>query len=191
MRVQGTMARVTGGPVHKPNRGSLLLAWQICLGPHVAGFRPPPGAVGRPDGTPFADTPVRTLPLLRWDMSTQVQTAIIAPFTTLWSRASPNGCVKVFPLRGGDSGIGPLTKAVMGSVNEEAALSAVQWRTKVGDDSVKGVLTRFRGLADPLGHQQGVLLAGVGDPLRLGSPVLFVNRLTTWSKLSEAREVTK
>jgi hypothetical protein len=44
--VQGTMASVTGGPVHKPDRGSLRLAWQIGLGPHVAGFRPPPGAVG-------------------------------------------------------------------------------------------------------------------------------------------------
>jgi hypothetical protein len=124
-------------------------------------------------------------------MSMQVQTAIIAPFTVLWSRALPNRCVKVFPLRRGDAGIGPLTKAVMGSVNEEAALSAVQWRIKVGDDDVNRVLTRFRGLADPLGHQKDVLLAGVGDPLRLGSPVLFVNRLATWSKRSEAREVTK
>jgi hypothetical protein len=79
----------------------------------------------------------------------------------------------------------------MGVVNEAAALSAVQWRTHVGADAVKGVLTRFRGLFDPLGHQKGVLLAGVGDPLRLGSPVLFVNRPTTWSKRREAREVTK
>jgi hypothetical protein len=191
MRVQGTTASGTGGPVHKPDRGSLPLARQIGLGPHVAGFRPPPGAVRRPGDAPFAETPVCTLTPLCSDMSQEAQTAIIAPFTELWSRASPDWCVKVFPLRGGDAGIGPLTKAVMGSVNEEAALSAVQWRTKVGDDDVKGVLTRFRGLADPLGHQKGVLLAGVGDPLRLGTPVLFVNRRTTWSKWREAREVKK
>jgi hypothetical protein len=169
------MARVPGGPEHehKPDRWSLPLAWQIGLGPHVAGFRPLPGAVRRPGGAPFEDTPVRTLTPLRWDMSKQDQTDIIAPFTALWSRALPNGCVKVCPLRGGDAGIGPLTKAVMGSVEQEAALSAVQWRTNVGDDVVKGVLTRFRGLADPLGHQKGVLLAGVGDPLGLGPPALY------------------
>jgi hypothetical protein len=79
----------------------------------------------------------------------------------------------------------------MGSVNEKSALLAVEWRTNVDDVIVKGVLTRFRGLADPLGHQKGVMLAGVGDPLRLGSQVLFVNRRTTWSKRREAREVTK
>jgi hypothetical protein len=122
-------------------------------------------------------------------MSQEAQTAIIAPFTELWSRASPDGCVKVFPLRGGDAGIGPLTKAVMGSVDEESALLAVQWRTNVDDVVVKGVLTRFRDLADPLGHQKGVMLAGVGAPLHLGSPVLFVNRRTTWSELpSEDRD---
>jgi hypothetical protein len=170
------MANVTGGPVHKPDRGSLPLACEIGLGPHVTGFRPPPGAVRRAGGAPFADTPVRTLTPIRWDMSDEDQTNIIRPFTALWSRASPNGCVKVRPLRGGDAGIGPLMKAVMGSVNEESALSAVQWRTNVDDDVVKGVLTRFRGLFDPLGHQKGVLLAGVGDPLRLGPPVLFVNQ---------------
>ena len=110
-------------------------------------------------------------------MSEASQKAIIAPFTALWRRASPKGCVYVFPLRGGDAGIGPLTKAVMGSVDEEAALSAVQWRTNVGGDVVKGVLTRFRHLADPLGLQKGVLLADVCDPLCLGSPVLFVNQV--------------
>ncbi len=111
MRVQGTMASGTGGPVHKPDRARLPLARQIGLGPHVAGFRPPPGAVRRPGGAPFADTPVRTLTPLRSDMSEEAQTAIIAPFTALWSRASPNGCVKVFPLRGGDAGIGPMLRA--------------------------------------------------------------------------------
>ena len=89
------------GDLEPSQGGSLPLAWQIGLGPHVDGFRPPPGAVLRPGGAPFADTPVRTLPPIRWDMSTQVQTAIIALFTALWSRASPNGCVKVFSLRGG------------------------------------------------------------------------------------------
>ena len=92
MRVQGTMASGTGGPVHKPDRGSLPLARQIGLGPHVAGFRPPPGGVGRPGDAPFADTPVRTLTPLRSDMGEEAQTAIIAQFTKLWSRASPNGC---------------------------------------------------------------------------------------------------
>ena len=178
MRVQGTM-------VHKPDRASLPLAWQIGLGPHVAGFRPPPGGVGRPGAAPFADTPVRTLTPLRWDMSGEEQTNIIRPFTELWSRASQHGCVKVFPLRGGDAGIGPLTKAVMGSVDEEAALSAVEWRTNIGDDTVKEVLTRFRGLAAPLGHREGVMLAGVVDPLHLGTPAAFVNRRTTWIKRRE------
>ena len=90
MRVQGTMASGTGGPVHTPDRGSLPLAWQIGLGPHVAGFRPPPGAVRRPGGASFNDTPVRTLTPLRWDMSEDAQAAVIAPFTALWSRASPS-----------------------------------------------------------------------------------------------------
>ena len=177
--------------VHKPDRASLPFAWQIGLGPHVAGFRPPPGGVGRPGAAPFADTPVRTLTPLRWDMSDEDQTNIIRPFTTLWSRASPNGCVKVSSLRGGDAGIGPLTKAVMGSVNEESALLAVQWRTNVDDVVVKGVFTRFRGLADPLGHQKGVMLAGVVDPLHLGTPAAFVNRQTTWTKRRKARQVKK
>ena len=167
--------------VHKPDRASLPLARQIGLGPHVAGFRPPPGGVGRPGAAPFADTPVRTLTPLRWDMSGEEQAKIIHPFKALWLRASTDGCVKVFPLRGGDAGIGPLTKAVMGSVDEAAALSAVEWRTNVGDDTVKKVLTRFRGLAAPLGHREGVMLAGVVDPLHLGTPAAFVNRRTTWT----------
>ena len=177
--------------VHKPDRASLPLAWQIGLEPHVAGFRPPPGGVGRPGAAPFADTPVRTLTPLRWDMSGEEQAKIIHPFKALWLRASTDGCVKVFPLRGGDAGIGPLTKAVMGSVDEEAALSAVEWRTNVGDDTVKKVLTRFRGLAAPLGHREGVMLAGVVDPLHLGTPAAFVNRPTTWTKRREARQVKK
>ena len=36
---------------------------------------------------------------------------------SLWYRASPNGCVELCLLRGGDAGIGPLTDAVMGSVD--------------------------------------------------------------------------
>ena len=77
------MANVTGGPVHKPDRGSLPLACEIGLGPHVTGFRPPPGAVRRAGGAPFADTPVRTVKQLRWDMSDEDQTNIIRPFTAL------------------------------------------------------------------------------------------------------------
>ena len=181
MRVQGTMASVTGGPVYTPDRGSLPLARQIGLGPHVAGYGLLPGAVRRPGGAPFQDTPVRTLRPLRSDMSQEVQECIIGPFKALWQRASPNGCVDVRPLRGGDAGIGPLTKAVMGSVDQEAVLLDVQWRTDLGNDIAQAVLTRFRGLAEPLGHQEGVLLAGVDDPLRLGAATLFVNRPTTWS----------
>jgi hypothetical protein len=79
----------------------------------------------------------------------------------------------------------------MGSVDEAAALSAVEWRTNVGDDTVKKVLTRFRGLAAPLGHREGVMLAGVVDPLHLGTPAAFVNRPTTWTKRREARQVKK
>ena len=37
MRVQGTMANFTGGPVYNPDRASLPLAHQIGLGPHVSG----------------------------------------------------------------------------------------------------------------------------------------------------------
>jgi hypothetical protein len=59
-------------------------------------------------------------------MSEEVQTGIIGPFKALWQRASPNGCVEVLPLRGGDAGIGPLTKAVMGSVDQEVVLLDVQ-----------------------------------------------------------------
>jgi hypothetical protein len=60
MRVQGTMASVTGGPTHKPDRGSLPSARQIGMGPHVAGYSLLQGAVLRPGGVPFQDTPVRT-----------------------------------------------------------------------------------------------------------------------------------
>jgi hypothetical protein len=73
MRVQGTMASVTGGPVYTPDRGSLPLARQIGLGPHVAGFRPLLGAVRRRGGAPIEDTPQRTLTPLRSDMSENPQ----------------------------------------------------------------------------------------------------------------------
>jgi hypothetical protein len=143
------------------------------------------------------------------DMSAEAQSAIIDRVNALWYRASPNGCVEVCPLRGGDAGIGPLTDAVMGSADEAGVLSDVQWRTVLGADCVQGVLTRFRGLAAPLGHQRGkerescllvldsvtstpqwirqpetawyVLLEGVDDPFHLGQAALFVNRPTRWS----------
>jgi hypothetical protein len=63
------MTSVTGGPVHNPDGGSVPLARQICLGPHVDGYSRLPGAVRRPGGAPFEDTPVRTLrPLVRDDI---------------------------------------------------------------------------------------------------------------------------
>ena len=176
-RVQGAMASGTVVPLHKPDRARLPRAWQIGLSPHVAGFDPPAGSARRPGGASFNDTPVRALTPLLYDMSEAAQKAIIAPFTRVWMRASPKGCVWVCPLRGGDAGIGPVTKAVMGSVDQNAALAGVHWRTNIGDDTVKEVLTRFRHLADPLGLQKGVLLADVCDPLCLGSPVLFVNQV--------------
>ena len=151
----------------------------------VENFCPPPGGVCRPFGASFNRAPVRALTPLRHGMSEATQKEITALFKALWSRTSPKGCVWVFPLRGGDAGIGPLTNAVMGSVDQNAALSDVQWRTKIGDDVVKEVLTRFRHLADPLGNQKGVLLAGVCDPLRLGTPVAFANRPTSWLKRKE------
>ena len=88
-------------------------------------------------------------------------------------------CVEVCLLRGGDPGIGLLMDAVMGSVDQAAVRSDVQWRTDLGNVIVREVLTRFRGLANPLGHQRGVLLEGVDHPLNLGQEALFVNRPTT------------
>jgi hypothetical protein len=61
MRVQGTMANVTVGPVYNPYRASLPLAHQISLGPHVAGYCLLLGGVGSPGGALFEDTSVRTL----------------------------------------------------------------------------------------------------------------------------------
>jgi hypothetical protein len=181
MRVQGTMANVTGGPVYKPDRESLSLARQIGLGPHVNGYRPLPGGVRRPGGAQFEDTPVRTLTQIHPDMSVQAQKAIIGLVEALWYRASPNGCVEVCPLRKGDAGIGQLTDAVMMSVDQASVLSDVHWRKDLGAVVVRGVLTRFRGHADPLGHQRGVLLEGVDHPLNLGQAALFVNPPMTWS----------
>ena len=114
-------------------------------------------------------------------MSVQAQKAIIGGVESLWNRASPNGCVEVCLLHGGDAGIGQLTDTVMRSVNQAAVLSDVQWRTDLGDVCVQEVLTRFRGLADPLGHQRGVLLEDVDHPLNLGQSSLFVNHPMTWS----------
>ena len=157
----------------------------------VENFCPPPGGVCRPFGASFNRAPVRALTPLHHGMSEATQKEITAPFKALWSRTSPKGCVWVFPLRWGDAGIGPLTNAVMGSVDQNAALSDVQWRTKIGDDVVKEVLTRFRHLADPLGNQKGVLLAGVCDPLRVGTPAAFANRPTSWTKWKEADHVAQ
>jgi hypothetical protein len=111
-RVQGAMASGTVVPLHKPDRARLPRAWQIGLSPHVAGFDPPAGSARRPGGASFNDTPVRALTPLLYDMSEAAQKAIIAPFTGVWTRASPKGCVWVCPLRGGDAGIGPLTSVV-------------------------------------------------------------------------------
>ena len=69
----------------------------------------------------------------------------------------------------------------MGSVDQATVLSDIQWRTDLGAVCVQGVLTRFRGLADTLGHQMGVPLEGVDDPFHLGQATLFVNRPTRWS----------
>jgi len=121
-------------------------------------------------------------------MRVEAQAAIIDLVKTLWLRASPNGCVEVCLLRGGDAGIGPFTDAVMGSVDQAAVLSDVQWRTDLGDGVVRGVLTRFRGLGDPLGHQRGVLLEGVDHPFHLGQAKLFVNRPTTWSAAPDGED---
>ena len=161
MRVQGTMANVTGGPVYNPYRASLPLARQIGLGPHVAGYRPLPGGFRRPGGTSFEDTPVRALTQLHAGMRVEAQKAIIGLVKALWKRASPNGCVEVGLLSRGDAGIGQLTDAVMVSVDQAAVLLDVQGRTDLGDVVVREVLTRFRSLAGPLGHQGGVLLEGV------------------------------
>jgi hypothetical protein len=75
MRVQGTMASVIGGPVYKPDRGSLPRACKIGLRPHVAGYSRLPEAVRRPGGARFEDTTVRILPQLRSDMSEEAQTS--------------------------------------------------------------------------------------------------------------------
>ena len=93
MRVQGTMENVTVGLVYNPDPGSLPLASQICLGPHVNGYRPLPGAVCRPGGAPWEDTPVRTLTQIRSDMSVPAQTATIDLVKALWKRVWSNGCV--------------------------------------------------------------------------------------------------
>jgi hypothetical protein len=160
MRVQGTMANVTVGPVYNTDRASLQLVRQMGLGPHIAGYDQLPGGVRRPGGVPFETTPVRVLTPKTRHASTPVE---------------------VCPLRGGVTGIGPLTDAVMGSVDQAAVLSDIQWRTDLGAACVQGVLTRFRGLADTLGHQMGVPMEGVDDPFHLGQATLFVNRPTRWS----------
>ena len=188
IRVQGTMVNVTVGPVYNPDRVSLPLAHQICLGPHVTGSRPLPGGVCCPGGAQFEDTPVRTLTQLHPDMSVQAQKAIIGPVEALWYRALPNGCVEVCPLCKGDAGIGPLTDAVMMSVDQAAVLSDVHWRKDLGAVIVRGVLPRFRGLADQLGHQRGVPLEGVDHPLNLGQAALFVNPPTTWSASPDSED---
>ena len=101
-------------------------------------------------------------------MRVEAQKAIIGLVKSLWKRASPNGCVVVGLLSRGDTGIGQLTDAVMVSVDQAAVLLDVQGRTNLGDVVVREVLTRFRGLAGPLGHQGGVLLEGVDHPFNLG-----------------------
>jgi len=168
MRVQGTMANFTGGPVYNPDRASLPLANQIGLGPHVPGYGPLPGGV-------------RALATLHPGMCVQAQKTIIGVVKTLWKWASTNDCVEVGLLRWGDTGIGQITDAVMVSVNQAAVLLDVQWRTDLGDVIVWKVLTRFRGLADSLGHQRGVLLEGVDHPFNLGPAKLFVNHPTVRS----------
>ena len=197
---QGAMVGVTVGPVHKPkssapflrppsrqrpffkpDRASLPLARNIGLGPHLSDYKPPPGAAVRPAEAPFEDTPVRILEPLVYGMSDHEQAAIIGPFQALWLRASPGGCFVVDPLRGGETGIGPLTKAVMETVDPQALLQGVKWRQDVGADILTDLLKRFRGLAVPLGQQRGVCLAGVCDELTLGEGKLYVNRPTTFS----------
>ncbi len=91
MRVQGTMANFTGGPVYNPDRASLPLAHQIGLGPHVSGYGPLPGGV-------------RALATLHPGMCVQAQKTIIGVVKTLWKRASPNDCVEVGLLCWGDAG---------------------------------------------------------------------------------------
>ena len=88
-------------PFFKPDRASLPLARNIGLGPHLSGYKPPPGAAVRPGEAPFEDTPVRILEPLVYGMSDHEQAAIIGPFQALWLRASPGGCFVVDPLRGG------------------------------------------------------------------------------------------
>jgi hypothetical protein len=168
-------------PFFKPDRASLPLARNIGLGPHLSDYKPTPGAAVRPAEAPFEDTPVRILEPLVYGMSDHEQAAIIGPFQALWLRASPGGCFVVDPLRGGKTGIGPLTKAVMETVDQQAILLDVKWRQDVGGDILTDLLKRFRGLAVPLGQQRGVCLAGVPDELPLGEGVLFVNRPTTFS----------
>ena len=56
-------------------------------------------------------------------MCVKSQEETLAPFTVLWYRASPNGLVDVYPLRG--AVIGPLTDAVMETVNEADVLLVV------------------------------------------------------------------
>jgi len=107
------------------------------------------------------DTPVRALTQLHAGMRVEAQKAIIGLVKSLWKRASPNGCVEVGLLSRGDTGIGQLTDAVMVSVDQAAVLLDVQGRTNLGDVVVREVLTSFRSLAGPLGHQGGVLLEGV------------------------------
>ena len=168
-------------PFFKPDRASLPLARNIGLGPHLSDYKPPPGAAVRPAEAPFDDTPVRILEQLVYGMSDHEQAAIIGPFQALWLRASPGGCFVVDPLRGGETGIGPLTKAVMETVDPQALLQGVKWRQDVGADILTDLLKRFRGLAVPLGQQRGVCLAGVCDELTLGEGKLYVNRPTTFS----------
>ena len=91
------MVGVTVGqrPFFKPDRASLPLARNIGLGPHLSGYKPPPGAAVRPDEAPFEDTPVRILEPLVYGMSEHEQATIIGPFQALWLRASPCGCFVV------------------------------------------------------------------------------------------------
>ncbi len=112
-------------------------------------------------------------------MCVQAQKTIISVVKTLWKRAASNDCVEVGLLCWGDAGIGPLTDAVMVSVDQAAVLLDVQWRTDLGDVIVRKVLMRFRGLADPLGHQE--LLEGVDHPFNFGPTKLFVNHPTVRS----------
>jgi hypothetical protein len=100
MRVQGTMANVDVDPVYNTYRASLPLVRRIGLGPHVAGYGQLPGAVRHLGGAPFGTMPVRVLALLHSGMCEKSQEETMAPFTALWYRASPNGRVDVYRLRG-------------------------------------------------------------------------------------------